>query len=413
MDNFYLKTYGCKLNQYESQLIRENLLKRGLLETSKARDCDYVVVNSCAVTEKSVQELKRFIRLIIGEHPKAKIIAAGCVLDLYPEELAGFPIFKYFKNSQKQEIAASLSYIKENPLTKVSFFKSNTRAFVKIQDGCDNRCSYCCVWIARGRAISRNPLEVIAEVKGLLENGFKEIVLCGICMGSFGKDIGLTIVELLHGIEKLDFDFRLRLSSIEPQDINTDFIAYFNKSGKIVPHLHIPLQSGSDRVLKAMNRKYSVDFYKDVVMKLKEKPNFEFSTDVMVGFPNEDARDFQKTEDFLSSLIPIKTHIFTFSPRPKTSAFDFKKEAKGSLISERRKTLQALCHKLVLSKLSGHIGGDFKVLFERELNGLWIGYSENYIRIAYRCHENLKNKFRLLKAVELDKQKEMLIAKMH
>jgi len=378
---FFLKTFGCKLNQYESQLIRENLLSCGFQETNSVYDSQYVIVASCAVTQDSVKGIRKFIGSVRAKNPRAKIIVTGCWVNIYPHQVKKTHPYLTLNNREKYYLPAFLGKKDFQFKNQISGFKSHHRAFVKIQDGCDNRCSYCCVWMARGKSQSRNPGEILEEIKNLVKAGYKEIVLTGLCLGGYGKDIDYSIVKLLGEIEKLNYRFRIRLSSIEPQDVREELIEFLRKSEKLVPHLHIPLQSGSDRILKLMNRKYDCHYFANLVSKLKScNEKFQFSTDVMVGFPGEEEGDFLNTVKILKELSPVKVHIFPFSPRPETPAFNLKCQISPKVVWERKKKMQKDVDEIIKNALENQIGQTLQVLFERKRDKWWEGYSENYIK---------------------------------
>jgi threonylcarbamoyladenosine tRNA methylthiotransferase MtaB len=401
---FVFKTFGCKLNQYESELIRENLILAGLKEVEDLLSAQYLIVASCAVTQDSIKGMRKFISSARKKNPGIKVIILGCVVNLYPEEVKSIKPDLALDNIEKYNLPAVIGSKKIKFQNKISEFKSHHRAFVKIQDGCNNKCSYCCVWMARGKSRSRNRDQILEEIKILLSKGYKEIVVTGLCVGDYGKDIGSSLVDLLKEIEKLDNEFRIRISSIEPQDVGQELIDFLTCSEKTVPHLHIPLQSGSDRILKLMNRKYDTSYYKDVIKKLKKvSKKFQFSTDIIVGFPAEEERDFQSTITILRELSPVRVHIFPFSPRPKTPVFDFQPRVSCKIIWERKKRLQEEVRRIIRGNLENQIGANLTVLFERKKGGFWVGYSENYIPCFLKGEKDLNGEFQNVRVISVDK----------
>ena len=364
---------------------------------------EYLVINSCAVTSNGVKELRKFVRSSHSKNPKLKIIVTGCVVEIYPDELKGLPLFNMISNKNKYEIPGIIFNQSSVCLDKISSFNRHTRAFVKIQDGCNNKCSYCCAWMARGESRSRKSGEILEEIKILLNNDYKEIVLTGLCLGDFGKDISSSLPQLLERIENLSPDFRLRLSSIEPQDVSNDLISYIKKSKKIVPHLHISLQSGSDKILSLMGRKYSKDYFRNIIYRLKNINNFQFSTDIITGFPKENDDDFQNTLSLLKELSPVRVHVFPFSPRPNTKAYGMGGSLSPSVINDRKRAAQDLAKKVVVQNLQAQSGETFTVLFEGKNKDYWAGYTENYIRAVLKYKRNLKNTFRKVKVVNVNK----------
>ncbi|MCM8763154.1 MAG: radical SAM protein, partial [Candidatus Omnitrophica bacterium] len=274
--NFKILTLGCKVNQYESQQIREAYLRQGFQELFDGRPADTYIINTCTVTHHADRASFVLIRRAKRENPQAKIYVTGCLVKMDAAKIKErFPDVSFLdKDEFKQGINA---------------FCGHTRAFLKIQDGCDNFCSYCKVALVRGKPRSRPFDEVIHEAQRLVDAGFKEIVLCGICLGSYGKDFGnVDLVDVLAALEKIKGEFRIRLSSIEFGDVRERLIKKLETSKKLCPHLHIPLQSGDDRILKLMNRKYTAEDYLKLVQELKRRiPLLSITTDVMVGFPGE------------------------------------------------------------------------------------------------------------------------------
>jgi threonylcarbamoyladenosine tRNA methylthiotransferase MtaB len=406
MHSFYIKTFGCKLNQYESQLIRENLYLNSWPETDNAEQAEYVLINSCCVTDNAVRDIKKFIRSLKRKDSNLKIAVLGCLVDLYPQELQGFNCDILLGNKDKFNLGNRLVKTKD----RIEEFKGHTRAFVKVQNGCDNRCSYCCVWMARGPSYSRDYKDILSEIESLLNRGYREIVLTGCCLGSFGKDKGFSLSSLLKDINRIKQDFRVRLSSIEPQDITKELIDTIILCDKVVAHLHIPLQSGSDKILSLMGRKYDRDYFKRLVLKLKTIDHFQFSTDIIVGFPGEDEEDFKDTLAILRELMPVRVHTFPYSPRPKTAAYELAGQISRAAVVKRHRKAQSEVKELVLENLRQQLGEVFYVLIERELDGFWQGYSENYIKIKVKSNENLKNKLLLVKTAELDLDQGALLA---
>jgi len=393
------------LNQYESQLIRENLVSAGLEEVDDLSSGNYVIIASCAVTQDSVKGMRKFISSVRRRCPKIKVIVLGCLVNVYPEEVDRVRPYLALDNEEKYNLPAILVGKNIEIRSRISGFKSHRRAFVKIQDGCDNRCSYCCVWMARGKSHSRSPDEILLEIKALLSAGYKEIVITGLCVGDYGKDINFSLVGLLSEIEKLDYEFRIRISSIEPQNVNEEMIDFLSSSEKVVPHLHIPVQSGSDRILKIMNRKYDSGSFRNLIRRLKaENERFQFSTDVIVGFPTEEEKDFLSTVEILRELQPVRVHIFPFSPRPRTPAFEFQPRVSPKIIWDRKRKLQEEIYRIIKDNLNAQVGREFRVLLERKKNGFWVGYTENYIKCFLESEESLDGEFRDVRLVSVDGQ---------
>ncbi|MFH0855049.1 MAG: MiaB/RimO family radical SAM methylthiotransferase [Candidatus Omnitrophota bacterium] len=381
-------TLGCKVNQYDTQSIRERFLAHGFKEARGPGKSDCYLINTCTVTAMADQKSRRLIRHCISENPQAKVIVTGCMVKNDSGELAGI---------RGVSLIISKSFFSEG----ISDFSSHTRAFLKIQDGCDNFCSYCKVPLARGRSRSRPLTDVIKEARALAEKGFKEIVLTGICLGSYGKDLGkgIGLAMVIEEMEKIEGLSRIRLSSIEAGDITEPLIDKMSKSKKLCRHLHIPLQSGDDDILKKMRRKYSRKFYLDLIKRIKAKiPQIAITTDCLVGFPGEKERNFRNTLDLINSILPLRAHIFPYSPRKGTSAY-LKAVHLGfsspELVRRRVAVLKSAASLCSDKYKKRFLGRTMLVLFEgksRAMRGCWEGYTDNYIKVIFRSRRNLKNR---------------------
>ena len=281
----------------------------------------------------------------------------------------------------------------------ISYFSGHTRAFLKIQDGCDNFCSYCKVPLVRGAPRSKPLREVIREAVQLSANGFKEIVLSGICLGSYGRDLsgGLTLVDVVEALEDIEGLARIRLSSIEAGDVSDGLIEKMAESKKLCPHLHIPMQSGDDEILKKMNRRYTKGDYADLIRKLRNKmPQVAVTTDVLVGFPGETEEAFRNTLDLIKKILPLRTHIFPYSPRERTAAANFDSRISPGIISRRINRIKGLSQSCSLEYKRRFLNKNMQVLIESRLRlrdnpDLWQGYSDNYIKVAVKSKRDLKN----------------------
>ncbi|MBN3037815.1 MAG: tRNA (N(6)-L-threonylcarbamoyladenosine(37)-C(2))-methylthiotransferase MtaB [Candidatus Omnitrophica bacterium] len=388
---FVLSTLGCKVNQYETQALREQLLRGGLCEDRKAA-ADVYVINTCTVTHHADRESRRLIRHALCSNPQAAIIVTGCLVEKDASEIRTISdririvpnqhkhhIMDFLKNTQNAK--RKTQNAKYTPL-KISDFKDHERAFIKIQDGCDNFCSYCKVPIVRGRSRSRSPASIKKEVRLLLEGGFKEIVLTGICLGDYRyREAGLA--DVLKALEGIKAGFRIRLSSIEPQLVSNKLLNVL-QSPKICPHLHIPLQSGDDAVLKKMNRRYSRSDFLALVRKVKRKiKDIAITTDVLLGFPGEKEINFKHTVSCLQEILPLRTHIFSFSPREYTKAFNFYPRVEASVVKERMAFVKEVTAQCSLKFRRQFLNKRLTVLLESSTqreNGVLCGYTENYIR---------------------------------
>ena len=388
---FLLKTYGCKVNQYETQVIREGLLSKGHKETDNIEHADLCFVNTCTVTAKADKECREALRRMARENSGARIIAMGCYVEADTGTIEAI--------DDRIEVLGNSEKIKLNVDNGISYFRGHTRAFIKVQDGCNNFCSYCKVPIVRGESRSRNPQDILKEAKALIDNDYKELVLTGICLGDFGKysykDTSLTM--LVRKISEIRKDFRLRLSSIELPDVTDDLINEMRSSKKLCHHLHMPLQSGDDGILRDMNRKYIVsDFISKVEYIRCLMPDIGITTDVIAGFPGESEASFKNTINTIERIKPSRTHIFTYSPRPGTKAFLMKNDIPSKIKKQRMETLKIITDKLGRGFKNSLAQKDLRVLVENRrdrFTGMLCGYTDNYVKVLIDGPDALKGNF--------------------
>jgi len=406
--SFTIKTLGCKANQYDSQLLREDLLRRGLVECGGEGGADVGIINTCTVTAHSDAKSRRVIRALQRHHPNARIVVTGCYAHTNRDEVCALPgVDAVFDNPSKETLAdriCGLLNIKPGvtrpPCSRIAFFSRHTRAFVKIQDGCNKSCSYCIVRIARGRSRSRPLADILGEIEGLVANGYREVVLTGIHIGGFGTDRGedrlSELIESLRGIKGL---IRVRLSSIDPTEIDEGLIDAMRRSRQVCRHLHVPLQSGSEAILRRMNRDYTRESYLQTLSLLrKELPGISITTDVMVGFPGETEEDFQQSREVVCTAEFSKVHVFPFSSRPGTPAERLPHHVSPRVIRERVALLSADTNAAALKSRERWRGHVVEVLVEKEfspgnrvklpgpLKGGGIayeGFSSNYLRTLF------------------------------
>lgn len=399
METFEVKTLGCKVNQYESQALRERMLSLGFKENKNSSLVDVYIVNTCAVTRRADTLSEEEIRKLYRLNPQARIFVTGCFAQKDSERLRGLSgVAAVLGNKDKDSLADFILAHNNNRLDlslnegegghAISNFHKHTRAFLKVQDGCDNGCSYCIIPRLRGSSRSR-PLERIRdEAAGLAENGYKEIVLCGICLGAYGKDLGLKdgLLKVIEALEGLEGIFRIRLSSIEALDVSDCLIEKMASSDKLMPHLHIPFQSADDKILKLMNRKATSDDCRRLVLKLRKLvPDIGLTTDIILGFPQEENNNFKNTLDFLRETRPSKTHIFPFSPRKNTVAWRLPQRLRPEIVRDRVKQARELTEGLARDFRLRHIGKSLEVLVESRGSsaddGFLPGHSGNYIKV--------------------------------
>ncbi|MDP4266117.1 MAG: tRNA (N(6)-L-threonylcarbamoyladenosine(37)-C(2))-methylthiotransferase MtaB [Bacteroidota bacterium] len=402
-------TLGCKLNYAETSNIARILNEGGYQKVNFQDNADFYVINTCAVTGNAEKKCRNIIRQTIRRSPTAKIIIMGCFSQLAHEEIKNIEgVSLVLGNSEKSDIIKYMqeldndtnSLVSCNDILKIDEFYPSyssgdrTRAFLKIQDGCDYYCSYCTVPLARGHSRSGRIEDIVNSAIEIGKKGIKEIVLTGVNIGDFGKNTGEKFIELLRKLEDVKAIERYRISSIEPNLITEEIINHTAISRKFLPHFHIPLQSGTDKILKAMKRRYDTKFFSEKVSLIKKQiSDCCIAVDVIAGFPGETEKDFEETYNFINSLDISYVHVFTYSERANTLATDFENKVS---ISERHKRTKALLELSEIKKKEfylQHIGQSAKVLFESENeNGFIGGFSENYIRIKVPYTHEFVNK---------------------
>ncbi len=397
MSSPYLKfayhTFGCKVNFADSCMISRQLVEQGLSQVNINEDADIFILNTCSVTENADRKAQKFIKKLNIKYPGSKIIVTGCYAELKPTEISKIKgVSKVIGLNDKFNTEEYYNLISENIITKspttVNDFKisyslsERVRAFIKIQDGCDYICSYCTIPKARGKSRSGKIVEIINVIKDLVNNGIKEIILSGINIGDFGKGNNENLLDLLKEIELVKDLDRYRISSIEPNLLSDDIVDFLSKSKKALPHLHIPLQSGSEKVLKNMRRRYTAKDYKILINKLnKIIPNICIGVDIIVGYPTESKEDFLETYEFINELNVSYLHVFSYSDRASTYANSLNSKVSSEEKKYRRKLLQKLSKSKFSSYVNNNLKSSKKVLFENYNNGILDGLTENYIRV--------------------------------
>lgn len=419
---------GCKANQYDTESMREKCQKDGSEIVPFSSEADVYVINTCTVTGKSDKEARQIIRRVIRNNPRGKIVVTGCYSQLYPEQLKKIPgINLVLGNREKEDILnylktldgdngpkvciSDISKVREFGGLNLSDFKTRSRAFIKIQDGCNSGCSYCVVPLARGRNRSQSLEEVCCQIRMFIKKGFKEIVLTGIHLGTYGDDLegDFNIVKLLKKLIKMKGLFRIRLSSIEPKEITDELIDLLSSSFKICPHLHIPLQSGDDEILVAMNRNYNRKDYLSLIDRLTKRiPLINVGADVMVGFPGEDEKRFLNTYNLIREMPLGYLHVFSFSKRVGTPANYMKGEVSGKVKKERSEALRELGLRKKIEFRQRFIGRELNVLIESKRDrdtGFLRGYTENYIPVLVDSQEHRDGEIISVEMVSADGEK--------
>lgn len=379
---FKIKTLGCKVNQYESQVIRERLISAGYHEAEGDREAGLCIVNTCTVTAKADKESREALRRFIRENPRADIIAAGCYCEKDADTIKSIDSrIRILSNRDKQDIGTGTA--KQG----ITYFKGYTKAFIKVQEGCNNFCSYCKVPYVRGRSRSREEQAVLREADNLISNGYKELVLTGICLGDYGKELKshVSLARLAKNVSDINGDFRLRLSSIELQDITDELIDTMAFSGKLCRHFHVSLQSGDNHILNKMNRRYAREEFIERIMFIRSRmPDIGITTDVIIGFPQESEDNFNNTLDVLRSIRPSRTHIFTYSPRRGTKAFETPDTVSPAEKSRRYGLLKGITDKFAEEfKLSSYNKAQ-RILVETardNITGSLTGYTDTYVKM--------------------------------
>jgi len=408
-----LHTLGCKLNYSETSAIERMLVNDGFVKKEFTDEADVYVINTCSVTENADKECRQLVRRVQRQSPEAMVVIIGCYAQLKPKEIAEIPgVDLVLGASEKFNITEHLKELTHGDSAKIcsceiedlegfhSSFSLNdrTRTFLKVQDGCDYNCSFCTIPMARGKSRSNSTENVLSEIKKIKEAGVKEIVLTGINLGDFGKNgsgtkTGENLYSLLKEIENLDGVDRYRISSIEPNLLTTEIIELVASGKKIMPHFHIPLQSGSNKILGMMRRRYKRELYAAKVEIIKNLiPHCCIGVDVITGFPGETESDFKETIDFLVELEVSYFHVFTYSERANTFALNIEPVVPINIRHERTKILRSLSYKKMQQFTRNHLGETRKVLFEgRNKNGTMDGYTDNYIKITAPYKEEWTN----------------------
>lgn len=396
-------TLGCKLNFSETSTISRQLLDLGFIKSDFNDGADLFVINTCSVTENANKECRRIIRKAKKTSPNSTVIITGCYAQLKPESISSiegvdmvvganekFNIPKLLKNFSYK--STEIHGCSINNLDYFSSFslQDRTRSFLKIQDGCNYPCTYCTIPLARGKSRSDNISNIVKNAKKIADNGIKEIVLTGVNIGDF-KENNKRFIDLIKELDKVDGIERYRISSIEPNLITDEIIDFVKNSKKFMPHFHIPLQSGSDNILRLMKRRYNTKLYHEKIKKIKDEiPNVCIGADVIVGFPNEDELEFNKTLNFIKNLNISYLHVFSYSERENTKAILLDNKVPKNKISERSKMLRILSSKLQRKFYLKYEHTEQDVLFEKNnKDGYMNGFTKNYIKVKVPYNEDL------------------------
>ena len=397
-------TLGCKVNTYESEYVI-NILKEHNYEIKSFDDiCDVYIINTCTVTNTSDIKSRKMIRNAIKKNPNACVVAMGCFIEANKDyQIEGLDIV--LGNKDKSKIVDLLDeyFTKKEKIVKlyndpksqfedmyITNFPGRTRAFVKIQDGCENFCSYCIIPFVRGKCRSKDKDKVISEINALVKNGYQEVVLTGIHTGNYGVDLDTNFATLLKDLVKIEGLKRLRISSIEITELTDEVLEVLKTSPIIVEHLHIPLQAGSDEILKAMNRKYDLSYFFEKIKKIREiRPNISITTDVIVGFPGETTELFEQTIKTCRDLEFAKIHVFPYSERQGTKAMELPNHIESNEKKRRARELLLVSKELEITYANKFLNKQVEVLIEEDKDGYSYGHTSNYLHV--KINKKLKH----------------------
>jgi len=401
-------TLGCKLNFSETSSIGRQLTEAGMKKVPFEAGADVYVVNTCSVTDNADKKCKKIVKEALRHNPNSFVVIVGCYAQLKPNEIAKIPgvdmvlgaaekfnIENYLDDISKREVAV----VKEGKIKEVLDYHASysigdrTRSFLKVQDGCDYFCSFCTIPLARGKSRSDTIENIVKQATEIVSQGIKEIVLTGVNTGDFGVDTEENFYQLLQALEKVEGLERIRISSIEPNLLTNEIIELVAQSKNIVPHFHIPLQSGSDKILQSMRRRYLTDLYTSRVEKIKElMPHCCIGVDVIVGYSGEEHSDFIDTYKYLNELNISYLHVFTYSERVNTTAYKMPGKVNLSERADRSKILHILSDKKRLFFYNEHIGNTYSVLWEAENDqDVMYGFTSNYIKVKTKYDPMLVN----------------------
>lgn len=398
---FKVTTLGCRTNQYESAAYMTQLKERGYTEAKDGEEAELCIINTCTVTESADSSSRYQIRHLARQNPHAKIVVTGCLAERTPDELAKLPeVHTVITNKNKEQLLNLIFPEEEWPEFAIDHFGGYTRAFVKIQDGCNSFCTYCILPYVRGRSRSRRVDSILREIQTLIEKGHKEIVLTGINVGDFDGapeegENPVRLADLVRMVDQLEGLERLRISSIDPDEVDADLLDAVVNGKHTCQSMHIVLQSGSNAILKRMNRKYTRQIFLSTIEKLKAaSPDFTFTTDVIVGFPGETDGDFEETMQIIQEVGFAKVHMFPYSKRERTRAALYPNHLDPKLIHERKQKLLRMSEQGAFELRNRYVGKIVKVLTEEEdppNPGFRLGHSDNFLQVLIPAESCVAN----------------------
>lgn len=403
-------TLGCKVNQYESEAMGELFEKRGYTVVGEDEPADIVIINSCTVTAESNRKTRQTVRKARRKNSQAVIVLTGCMAQAFPDEAAKIVEADIVVGNKNEDKIPDLCerFIAERKAMHifeehetgekitdftVTGFSEHTRSYIKIEDGCNRFCSYCIIPYARGRVRSKSVGAIAAEAEGLSRSGYKEIVLVGINLSAYGQDTGAGLCDAVLAAAAPEGIERVRLGSLECDQISDDALLKLSECKEFCPQFHLSLQSGCDRTLREMNRKYDTAFYRDLVERIRRIfPDASITTDIMVGFPGESDEDFKESCDFVRETGFARSHVFIYSEREGTPAARRHDAVDKSVRAERAHIMGDICRQCERDFLKAQCGKTKKVLFETESDGYWEGYTGNYTRVKVKSAGDLEGK---------------------
>jgi len=421
---FHLSYLGCRLNYAEISELECEIVRRGHTLVDDPARADWAIINTCTVTHVAARKSRQAIRALSRRNPLLKVAAIGCYAEMSPQAIADLPsVAITVANSEKEGVIERILALEGDgdgtpPNASPPPIGHHTRAFCKVQDGCDNRCSYCIVTIARGPAISRRPERVISQIQSLVDSGYREVVLTGVNLGSYGRDRGPTatleqdagwsLARLVRVVLERTTVERLRLSSLEPWDVDAALIALW-PNDRLCRHLHLPLQSGSDAVLRRMKRRQDLAGYARAVADLRAAvPGIAISSDLMVGFPGETEAEHAQSLAFVQAMALTRLHVFRYSKRQGTMAAEMPCQVGPRVSARRAQQMTELGHRLARAFHRGLVGRTVDVLLEdsrkREGTPTWSGLTDTYARVEVRSPEDLRNRMRRVRITSADER---------
>lgn len=380
---FQIVTLGCRTNQYESAAYIDQLKSMGYSPSQPEEEADLCIINTCTVTHSADVRSRAQLNHLMQAHPKAKMVVTGCWAEKNPKELPSDERIVVVPNLEKEKLLQKIfPEEKELPEFSIRNFEAHTRAFVKVQDGCNSFCTYCIIPYVRGRSRCRPLEEVVREVKGLVEQGYKEVVLTGINIGDY-QDRENQLADLVKAVDRVEGLQRLRLSSIDADEVDEKLTQAILQGETTCPSMHIVLQSGSNVILKKMNRKYTKQmFFHKIEQLRKRSPEFTFTTDVIVGFPGESEEDFSETLQAIEKVRFAKVHMFPYSPRERTRAALYPNRIDSKTMQKRKNELLRYAEKVAFSLRQEYVGEKVEVLLEQREDPEWIsGHTRNFLRV--------------------------------